>query len=266
MWKIAVGALALIGLIAGAGSALELKNVRPSFGPLGATRVDLKCLPGDVLFINYEIDGLTFDDKSGKANYVTILELIDNNNKVAFSKNTNNEVLSHLGGNRMPGDLHVIMGGKQPPGKYHVRLTVQDKLAKESKSFVYPFELVPEKFGMVGVTAQAVGFPGQHYMAGYALVNMKLDDKGLPINVEVTHRILDKGGSAAVARPVTYSFPRDLPDDVDLKKANFHLMQFPVYLNRPGQFQVEIIAVDKAANKKVELRYPLTVLDFSGGK
>src|SRR5262249_39825468 len=84
MWTRFLLASALLALIGTASPALELKNVRPSFGPLGATRTDVKCLPGDVLFINYDIDGLKFDEKNGKANYTTILELIDSNNKVIF--------------------------------------------------------------------------------------------------------------------------------------------------------------------------------------
>jgi hypothetical protein len=265
MWTRFLLASALLALIGTASPALELKNVRPSFGPLGATRTDVKCLPGDVLFINYDIDGLKFDEKNGKANYTTILELIDSNNKVIFRKDTPNQTISQLGGTRMPGDLHVVMGRNQTPGKYTVRLTVDDKLAKENKSFIYPFELQPAGFGMVGVTAPAVGFPGQHYMCQYALTDMKLDKENGKPNVIVGHRILDKDGKTAVAFPVVFSFPKDLPDEVDLSKNNFHLMQFPIYLNRPGQFMIEIVAEDKNSNKRVELKYPLTVLDFTGG-
>src|SRR5215212_5331551 len=155
MWIRFLLASAFLGLVCSTGPALELKNVRPSFGPLGATRTDVKCLPGDVLFINYDIDDLKFDPKTGKANYSTILELIDENKKVVFQSATKNAPLSQLGGTRMPGDLHVVMGRNQKPGKYVVRLTVEDKLAKESKSFIYPFELEPQGFGMVGVTAPA---------------------------------------------------------------------------------------------------------------
>jgi len=38
-------------------------------------------------------------------------------------------------------------------------------------------------------------------------------------------------------------------------------MELPIYLNRPGRFTIEILAEDKTANKRFELRYPLTVLD-----
>ena len=102
--SLAVTALCLFPLSA---SALELKNVRPSYGPLGATRQETKCVPGDVLFITYDIEGLKIDDKTGRANFKTLLELIDSTNQVAFSKETPNDVAPQLGGTRMPGDLFV---------------------------------------------------------------------------------------------------------------------------------------------------------------
>src|SRR5262249_39707346 len=129
MWTRVLLAASLLCVICSSGPALELKNVRPSYGPIGATRTDVKCLPKDTLFINYDIDGLKFDAKTGKARYTTILELIDGSNKVIYRKDTPNEVIPQLGGTRMPGDLFVVMGRDQKPGKYSVRLTVDDKLA-----------------------------------------------------------------------------------------------------------------------------------------
>src|SRR5947209_13288743 len=117
----------LLALVPASAPALEFKNVRPSYGPLGATRHDTKCLPGDILFISYEISGLKLDDKVKKAVYVTLLEVFDASNKnpdgtakTIFKKETPNEVIPQLGGNTIPGDLHVIMGRNQTAGKYFV--------------------------------------------------------------------------------------------------------------------------------------------------
>jgi len=260
MRLIASFALAALAFAAGSAHAVEIKNVRPCFGPLGATRTDAQCLPGDFLFITYDIEGLKFDDKTGKANYLTILELFDNKAKQVFKKETPNEVSSQLGGNRMPGDLHVIMGRNQEPGKYHIRLTVADRLSKETKSTVYSFDLKPQGFGMIGVTAPAVGFPGQHYIASFAIIDMALDAKKAP-NVDVTMKILDEAGQP-VTTPIISKLPRDLPMDLDLGKENFVPMQFPIYLNRAGRFTIDITAVDAAGSKTATVRYPLTVLDI----
>lgn len=240
---------------------VDIKNIRPCYGPLGATRYEAKCLPGDVLFMTYDLEGLAVDKTTGKASYVTILELIDSDQKVLFKKETPNDVMPQLGGTRMPGDLHVIMAPKQAPGKYFIKLTVHDKLGKDAKAFKYDFVVMPETFGIVGVSAPAIGFPGQHYVTGFGLVNLALDKMNQP-KANVSIRILDAAG-AAVTTPVQMVFPQDLPMDTDLSKGNFVPLTFPIYLNRVGRFTVEVIATDVAGNRKAELRYPMTVIDLN---
>jgi hypothetical protein len=242
-------------------SALELKNMRACYGPMGVTRYDRKLLPGDMIFMTFDIEDLAIDKKTGKASYVTILELIDSQDKVVFKKETPNEVIPQLGGNRIPGDLHLIMGPKQAAGKYAVKLTVHDKLGMSAKAFRYDFDLLPPSFGMVAVTAPAIGFPGQHYVPGFALVNFALDKKDTP-DALVTIRILDSTKNQ-VAPQVEMVFPRDLPPMSDLSKENFVPLTYPVYLNRTGQFYMEITATDKLGNRKADLRFPFTVIDIN---
>ncbi|MCI0685303.1 MAG: hypothetical protein L0Y71_24660 [Gemmataceae bacterium] len=260
--------LAIVALLAApaAAPAVELKNFRVCYAPLpfGATRVDAKCLPGDFLFVTYDIEALKFDDKTGKASFVTVLELFDAQAKEIFKKETPSEVVAHLGGSRMPGDLHVQMGRAQKPGKYRIRLTVLDRLAKSSDSEVYSFELLPPTFGIAGIVAPAIGFPGQHHSTEFALVDLTLDGKKQP-DVEVTMRVFDDAGKE-VAKPIVSILPRDLPVGADLEKENFVPMRYPIYLNRSGRFTIDIHAKDKAGNKEARLKYPLNVLDFSGGK
>ncbi|MCI0376713.1 MAG: hypothetical protein L0215_03830 [Gemmataceae bacterium] len=251
-----------LGLAVGQASALEFKNIRPCYGSLGATRTDVKCLPGDVLYMTYDIEGLALDPKTGRANYITTLELLDKAKTSTNKWDTPNNAAPHLGGTRMPGDLHLILPRNQAPGKYFIKLTVQDRLAKESKSFLYEFEVVASTFGFIGISAQAVGFPGQPYSAQFAIVDMSLDAKKVP-NVDIMMRVLDSK-QKPVAPPIFSNLPKDLPEEIDLTKGNFVPMQFPIYLNRTGSFFIEIMARDKIANKTIELRYPLTVLDLAG--
>jgi hypothetical protein len=264
-----IAAIALFCLLSGLAPALEIKNVRPSYGPMGASRTATKFLPGDVLWINYDIDGLTFDKKTDKASYETKLEFFDAKGTQLLERKTPNEVTAQLGGSQFPGDLHVIIGPKLDPGKYTVKLTVTDKLARESKSITYPIEVLPPAFGFVAVTAPGLGLPGQHYLAEFGVVGFKLDDKKKEPNVEVTIRVLDSS-QKPVTRPVQSIFPRDLPGDAVLEKLQFVPVTFPLYLNRPGHFYIDITAVDKnAGNKQIQLRYPLQVLDLgvmTGGK
>jgi hypothetical protein len=260
MKRLPLLALLALGLLPSLSGAVDIKNIRPCYAPFGATRYDTNCLPGDVLFLTYDIENLVLD-KNGKASYVTILELLDAQGKSIFKKETENEVVPQLGGTRMPGDLHVIMGPQQAPGKYSIKLTVHDKLGKDAKAFSYGFNVIAPQFGFVGVSAPAVGFPGQHYVTGFALVNMTLDAKNNP-NAEVTIRILDDK-KALVTPAVKMLLPRDMPENTDLTKANFVPLTYPVYLNRVGRYTIEVLAADKNGNKTAELRYPLTVLDVS---
>jgi hypothetical protein len=263
-----LSALALVCLLPAVAHPLELKNVRATYGPLGAVRTDNKFLPGDYLFMMYDIDDVALDDKTGRAKYKTVLELFDSKGKSVFSKETPNEVEPMLGGRVLPGDLNVIMGRDQAAGKYQVKLTVTDRVSKVTKSFTYDFEILPKSFGMVGVVAHSVGLPGQNYVAMFNLAELGLDGKKQP-NVEVTMRIVEDGSKKAIMRPMTSVLPRDLPEDIDLQKSNFVPMQFPIYLNRPGRFTLEIDANDKVSKKQATLRLPLTVVDvnkLSGGK
>jgi hypothetical protein len=259
MHRLLLAGLMLCSVPLGA-NALELKNIRPSYGPLGAARSDVKCVPGDSLFMTYDIEGLRIHDKTGRANYTTKLELYDTTGQVAFQKDTPNDVALPLGGTRMPGDLIVFLGSNQKPGKHKIRLAVTDHLAKETKSFEYPFDVIAPEFSFVGVSAKTVGFPSENYATTFAIVNMTLDAKKQP-SVDIAMRVYDESGKKPVAPQILSSLPKDLPDEIDLKKENFVPMQFPIYLNRAGRFVVEVLAYDKATKKTIQLRYPLTVLD-----
>jgi hypothetical protein len=262
MSRLFAAALVVLGFIPSLSSAVDIKNIRPCYGPLGPTRYDAKCLPRDVLCITYDIEGLALDPKTKKASYETTLELLDANKNVLFKKPLPAEAIPHLGGTSMPGDLYVEMGDKQAPGKYKIRLTINDKVGKVRKGFDYDFEVVPETFGFVRVAAQAVGFPGQHHVVDFTLVNITLDGKMKQPNAEVTIRIFDQQGTA-VSEPVKMLLPRDMPEGTDLEKLNFVPLPYPVYLNRSGHYTIEVRATDKNGDKKAELRYPLTVLDIS---
>jgi hypothetical protein len=267
MKRVVPFAVCLIAIVPAAASAVEIKNLRPCYGPLGATRTDTRCTPGDSLFIAYDIEGLTFDEKTGKANYTTILELFDQSAKPVFEpKRTPNEVTAQLGGTRMPGDLYLIMGREQKPGKYYVRLTVVDNLVadtkKNHKDIVYPFEVVEKTFNLVGVHIPGVGFPGQQNFAlNFAFADMTLDKDGLP-NVEVTMKIMDEAGKQ-VNKTLTSKIPAELPKvaELNLKESNFLPFPIPIYLNRSGRFTVEILAKDVLGNKTARVACKLAVLD-----
>lgn len=192
---------------------------------------------------------------------------MDSSDKATFKQDTPNDISPQLGGNRMPGDLIVQLPLNQKAGKYKVRLTVRDNFAKDVKSFDYPFEVVAPEFAFVGIVAKAVGFPGESYVARFALVNMTLNDKKQP-SVDIAMRVYEETGKKLVTTQLLSNLPHDMPEEIDLKKENFVPMLFPIYLNRTGTFILEVEAADKLTknkNKKtIKLRYSLRVIDISG--
>jgi hypothetical protein len=260
-----IAAFALLCLCPGLAPAqtLRIANFRPAYGIHGPTRVETKnpkLVQGDLLYADFAIEGLTVDGK-GKVRYDTKLELFDGK-KSLLERNTPNEAVPQLGGERMPGDLYINIGDAFPPGKYTVRLTVTDKVANTKPSAIsieYPIEVVPATLAFVQVEALAAVLPGEP--AGVrCLVAGFTPDKTKAPNLDVTIRVLDSNGKA-VSTAVQTSFPRDLPKGID--PPQFLPVVYPLTPNRPGQFVIEMVAVDKnASNRMIELRLPLQVLDL----
>lgn len=266
MWKRCLPLLALL-VVPAVADAVEIKNFRPCYAPvyLGTERKGDKLLPGDVLFATYDIVGLKTDEKTGKGSIVTVVELFDANAKPLFpAQETPSEPAFHLGGARVPSDLHLQMGRNQKPGKYRLRLTVQDRLANKVASHIHSFELLPPSFGIGAVVAPSIGYPGLPYATQFALFDLTLDAEKKP-NVEVVMQVLDDSGKP-VSRPVTTTLPNDLPVGTDLQAENLVPLRYPIFLNRPGRFTIDIHAKDINGKKEARLTYPLTVLDLSGGK
>jgi hypothetical protein len=252
----------LLGLVPNLAGALEVKNVRPTYGVNGALRGGpIKLFPGDFIYLSYDLEGLSVDPKTGKVEYDYSMDVYDSSEKKVYGKGAKVEMILQLGGNRSPGSFVYFSTEKQTPGKYTIKLTFTDQKSKETKAITYPFELVKEDFGFVGIIAPGVILPGQDSGIAVHLVNMGLDKKNEP-NVEITLNILDEAGKAVIP-PLYNSFPKDLPANVNLAKQNFVPLTYPLTPNRPGRFTIEITAKDKVATKEAHLRYTLTVVDVA---
>ena len=229
MWKTsALGLTVLIVVPLGAG-ALEVKNPRSAYGPFGATRTDNKFLPGDVLFIHYDIEGLAVNDK-GKVNYYSELEFFDaKGTSISRKKNETISLMPDLGGKTFPGVLNAVMGEDQKPGKYKVKLKVVDLNAKKTAELEYPFELLPKGFGAIRVSSPGFGVPGGDYYVQMVLVELPLDAKKMP-NVDLTMTVLEEGGKTPLSKPVVINYPKQLPDDANLQKQNLVPVVIPLYL------------------------------------
>lgn len=257
--------VAALGLTPGQGGTLALTNVRPTYGVLGTIRPDLKYLPGDEVFIAYDIENIK-ETATGKVLYGMSMRVEDSKKKVWFEQKGEQEKIqaeNSLGGNRLPAFANVSIGVDQPPGVYTLRVTVTDRATKASKELVQKFEVLAPAFGIVRLTtsldeqnrlpAPMVGVPGQLIFVNFAAVGFGRSAKKQP-SMSLQMRVLDEKSKPTLAKPATGEV-----DDVP-KNLPAVTMQFPVSLNRPGRFTVELKATDNVTKKTVTLTFPITVL------
>jgi len=109
--------------------------------------------------------------------------------------------------------------------------------------------------------APAFGVVGGNHLLQFGLIELPLDKNSDP-SVDITFRVLDEGSKKPVAKPVFMTFPKDLPDGVNLKKQNFAPVQFPMYLNRPGRFIVDVDIAEKLNKKNIKMQFPLNVIEL----
>lgn len=243
---------------------LTLTNVRSSYGPLGVPRKDNKVLPGDRLYIAFDVEGITAD-QGGKVLYSMLTEVLDSKNKVLFKQDPQDlEAVLALGGKSMPAFVQLDAGLDQPPGEYTIKVVVTDRASKRSAILTRTFQLLPKGFGMVRLltTHDPEGqVPASVFEAGGALfvnlvvVGFERDKAKKQPRVAVELRVLDEKGQPTFAKPFTGEIGQDVPET-----ALSLPVQFLVSLNRNGKFTVELKATDLLTRKTAETSFPLTVL------
>jgi hypothetical protein len=242
---------------------LTFTNVRATYGLLGPARAEARALPGDSLCLEFDIAGIAVA-ADGKVQYSMSLEAVDAKGKVIYRQNaTDQEALASLGGPSVPAQAYLDVGLDQPAGDYTVKVTVTDRATKQTQSVTQTLQVLPAEFGLVQlkitsdpngtVPAGLVG-AGQSIWVNFAVVRFDRDKASKQPNVQFEMRILDESGKPTLAKPETGSISQDVP-------ANDKLLggQFPISLNRPGKFTVELKAVDKITGKSATLSFPLTV-------
>jgi hypothetical protein len=273
MWSTLAIAAAL-QLAPGQTGKLDLVNVRPTYGMLGAPRPSSQILPGDVFWLAFDIDNIKTDAK-GKAVYSMGFEVSDKGGKPLLKEEENKDKplvadLS-LGGNRLPVFARVEVGLDQPPGEYTMKVSVTDRTAKTSASLERKFQVMPLTLGLVRLStsydaadpvqgprypAPMVAAPGQFLHVNFVAVGFERDKAKKQPNMQVELNVLDEKG-----KPV-----RDKPDmgqvsEAD-EKARAMPMRFALALNRPGRYTVELKATDMVTKKSSTLKFPLTVVSI----
>src|SRR5262249_10914837 len=167
-----------LGLTPGQAGKLELTNVRPTYGILGAPRPNNQVLPGDVYWLAFDLENAKLT-ATGKVEYSMGLEVVDSKAKTLFKEDDKDQALladNSLAGNRWSGKRLPLLaktevGLDTPPGEYTMKVTVTDRTAKTSAILERKFVVLPKTFGLVrlGTTydpaanlpAPMIGVPGQ---------------------------------------------------------------------------------------------------------
>jgi hypothetical protein len=262
MWT-TIALLAALGA-APAQSGLSLTHVRSTHGLLGPERRNETLAPGDNLFLCFDIHGIRVDPE-GKVRYSMAMELRDATGKVVFRQEAKEqEARASLGGDCMPAYAHLSVGLDTPPGDYQLKVIVKDLASGQEQSLSRPLKVLPKDFALVRTTVTLD--PDAHYPAAVfacgqgvwvhtsAVGFMRGPDKNPAVVFEM--RVLDDSGKPTLAHPVIGTPPKGVP--VDLSGLP---MGFPLTLNRPGKFTIELQATDRLSGKKATASLSFVVQD-----
>jgi hypothetical protein len=254
-------ALALTPAQAG---ALNLTNVRTTYGELGALRTDNRYLPGDLYFVAFDIEGITVTPE-GKVSYAMTVEVTDKAGKTILKseKPVESDEYLPLGGARLPARAFVLLDRNQAPGTYTCSVTVTDRATKSTKALQRTFEVVPKTFGIIGLVtsydemaqmpAPPSGVVGQNLYILGALVGFgRGRDKKPDATIEL--RILDESRKPTLAKPMSTMIPKELAENEDLVT-----LRFVVPFNREGSFTAELKATDATTGKTSTVTIPIKI-------
>jgi hypothetical protein len=253
--------LAAVALVASQENGLALTNVRTTYGAPGIVRADNKLLPGDHVYVSFDIEGITVSG-AGRVQYSMLTEVLDGNGKTLFREDPRDlETVTGLGGNTVPAYTHLDVGVNAKPGKYTLKTTVTDRAGKRSQSLSRDFEVQPKQFGLARLTTTLdpegrIGVSsfstGESLWVNCAAVGFQRGGKQPKVAVEL--RVLDDAGKPVLAEPFKGVIDKDVPET-----ATSVPVQFLIPLNRAGKFNVELKATCQVSGKTAELKFPITV-------
>ncbi len=269
-------ALAMSALLGGTPAQpaeLKLTNVRTTVGELGPARAAGPLLPGDVLFIAYDVEGLTIDG-NGMAQYSMLMEVTNSAGARILPPPTEKAEPRQLSdfvplrGNKMPARAFITIGLDQPPGVYNCKVTVADLKTKASGTLNMKFEVAKKDFGIVmvytsydeegKVSAPTTGQVGQSLFIQFSIASFERDPKTKQPDVELEFQITDDKGATTLPTPRKHI--QDAKSAVPVRdEAGAFALQFPLFMNRPGKFTVEMKATDRVSKKTSVYKLPVTI-------
>jgi hypothetical protein len=269
----ALAMAAVLGVAPAQPAELKLTDVRATIGELGPTRDATKVLPGDVLFIAYDVEGLAIDAE-GMAHYTMLLEVTNSAGaRILPPANEKAEprLLSDfvpLRGNKMPARAYITVGLDQPAGAYSCKVSVSDQKTKAAASLTYKFEVLKKEFGIVAVyashdakgelSAPTTGQIGQTVFIQFTIASFERDPKTKQPDVELEFQIFDDKGAGTLPTPRKHIQDAKSAQQVP-EAAGVFALQFPLFMSRAGKFTVEMKATDRVSKKTFTYKLPITI-------
>jgi hypothetical protein len=264
MWA-TLACAATLALLPDQGGRLALTNAQFTQGYMGAERTGNQFLPGDVVYLRFDIENISVDE-TGRIRYRMGMELRDARGKPLFRQEPADRVAYNaLGGTTLPSMAQVDVGLDQQPGTYTLVLTVTDLVTKATDNLERKFEVLKPAFGLVRLSTSAdaddhgrvppLGAVGSNLFVNFFAVRFGRDQAKKQPNVRVEMVVRDEAGNPTVARPFVAVANEGVPE-----KASLLAMQFSLALNRPGKFTVELKATDLIGNQIARLSFPLQVV------
>ncbi|MCX7701085.1 MAG: hypothetical protein N2039_09420 [Gemmataceae bacterium] len=252
-----IGALVIttvLGMTPTQTGGLQLTNERITFGgEFGPVRPDHRFLPGDLFFLAFDIEGLK-QDSQGRVEYLMGMVVThDASNKVIFeSKPSPQSMILPLGATRLPARAFILLG-LDLRGPCTCRVTVTDKATGVTRHVEKKFLVMEPTFGMVAFRATydregqypapLQGVAGQSLWLQFGTVGFSRNPQTRQPHNQVELRVFDAKGQPTTEEPLVY----EIKSGVD-EEANALDWRIPLPLNRPGNYRVELKAMDKVTN------------------
>lgn len=232
---------------------LQISNVRSTHGMYGPPRDGARILPGELLFVSFDIAGLK-PNADNNIVFTSEMEIKDSTGKEIHKKDLGEVLFGNiLGGTKTPHTALVRIPIGFKADTYQLTVNVTDGIGKGKGSLSYKFEVVAPELGFVQfqisqdmgnlIRAPYTAAVGQALFVNAAVTGFKRGtDQNADISVEM--RVLDEKGVATAPKPFAKTFKNISKND------QLWHVQFDLPVNRAGQFKIELKATDLNDPKK----------------
>lgn len=245
---------------------LEIRNVQPSYGPLGPARTSDDVYPLDEYGVRYQIAGVK-PDKEGKADLEVGVRLTNAEGKAVYDpKPANRRLEMSLGGDMVQAFGFVNFSDKAPPGEYKLTVSVRDKTSSETAGFERKLTLKPASFQIVALRfshdAEGKVPCGLTLVAGdslhYQCKVIGFDKSQRKVSLVMRMQVMDSDGKDVGAK--TQEAKADVTDPAKVADARQATLGGQATMNRAGDFKLKITVEDTVAKKTTTFESPLKVL------